>query len=199
MAKKITFHNPEEFNQYSEKERKRLERKEKFEKRSNSFWKAFMFTKDGKPKSSFLVYSVFLSFGILFLYVLSFAYVLELIKPIISSMSTNLQNFSGSMICSIVVLFPVILIHNLLKDKRMMFAAYLWLTLYVAACVIALLVIMRSDTEACVTFMKFALWFLFIPLFTGLPLSYALFRRDYVPPRQNVEDEPDWKKYIRRE
>ena len=45
----------------AERERAKKERKEKWAKREKSFWKAFLFTEDGKPKSGFLVYTFCLS------------------------------------------------------------------------------------------------------------------------------------------
>ena len=38
-----------------DKQRSRAQRKEKWEKREKSFWKAFLFTEDGKPKSGLIL------------------------------------------------------------------------------------------------------------------------------------------------
>ncbi|MCD8124746.1 MAG: hypothetical protein LUE23_06885 [Lachnospiraceae bacterium] len=90
--KKNSFDNAEQWNAYSEQERKKHERKEKWNKRKNSFWKAFLFTKDGKPKSGFLVYTFCLSLVFLALYIISFAYVLTPLEAALTTLPTNASN-----------------------------------------------------------------------------------------------------------
>ena len=58
----------------AERERRKKERKEKWAKREKSFWKAFLFTEDGKPKSGLMVYTFCLSLVYVLLYVVAVSY-----------------------------------------------------------------------------------------------------------------------------
>ncbi|MCD8078486.1 MAG: hypothetical protein LUE63_08980 [Lachnospiraceae bacterium] len=193
--KKNSFDNAEQWNTYSEKERRKHERKEKWQKRKNSFWKAFLFTKDGKPKSGLLVYTFCLSLGFLALYIISFAYVLTPLESVLTMLPTVLANLFGSLICSAVVLLVSALLHRLLSDKRLMFGTYVWLALYAVVVLITEGIMLWGDGATFRVFLDFFVWFMLIPVVTGLPFSYHLFRRDYVP-EQEKEEEPEWKKYV---
>ncbi|MCD8124747.1 MAG: hypothetical protein LUE23_06890 [Lachnospiraceae bacterium] len=76
-----------------------------------------------------------------------------------------------------------------------MFGTYVWLTLYAVVVLITEGIMLWGDGATLRVFLDFFVWFMLIPVVTGLPVSYCLFRRDYVPEREQ-EKEPEWKKYV---
>lgn len=178
-----------------EKERRRKERKEKWAKREKSFWKAFLFTEEGKPKSGLAIYTFFLSVGMLVVYLLAFNYVIEGLTPVMSDLPVLLSNLLQSLAASAVMLLVAFVLHRIMKDKRLMFGAYLWLALYSVASFITMLILLRG-TGAQPEFLVFFGWFVLIPLALGLVMTGLLYRRDYVP--EDPNQEPEWKKYIKR-
>ena len=59
------------------------------------------------------------------------------------------------------------------------------------------MLIMLRGTEAFDAFLYFFLWFMVIPVLTGLPVSFLLYKKDYAPPAEKEEDKP-WKQYTQR-
>lgn len=178
-----------------DKQRSRAARKEKWEKREKSFWKAFLFTENGKPKSGLILYTFCLSFVFLLLYLAIFSLVLEYLGKPLEAVPAFWGNLLQSLAAGALGLACAWLAHRLLPDKRLIFGSYLWLALFALAAVITLLIMLRG-TGASGGMLVFFGWFVAIPLAMGLAGSYALYRRDYAPaPAQ--EDAP-WKKYTQR-
>lgn len=178
-----------------EKEQRRKERKEKWAKREKSFWKAFLFTEDGKPKSSLMVYTFFLSIAMLVVYFVAFNFIIEGLTPVMKDVPVFWSNLLQSLADGVVMLLVAFVLHRIMRDKRLMFGAYLWLALYVVVILITMLILLR-DTGAEPEFLMFFVWFALIPVVLGLVVTYLLYRRDYVP--EDPNQEPEWKKYIKR-
>lgn len=182
--------------QDAEKDRKKKEKKEKWAKREKKFWKAFLFTEDGKPKSGLLIYTFCLSFVFLGIYIVAFWMVIEELSDPLASLPPVLGNLIQSVLVGVAASALSGLMHILLPDKRLAFGTHLWLALYVVASVITLAILLR-EAELIGTMLMFALWFAVIPLAMGLTVTYLLYRRDYVPPTQ-MEEKPEWTKYTQR-
>ncbi len=178
-----------------DKQRSRAARKEKWEKREKSFWKAFLFTENGKPKSGLILYTFCLSFVFLLLYLAIFSLVLEYLGKPLEAVPAFLGNLLQSLAAGALGLACAWLAHRLLPDKRLIFGSYLWLALFALAAVITLLIMLRG-TGASGGMLVFFGWFVAIPLAMGLAGSYLLYRRDYTPV-QTQDDQP-WKKYTNR-
>ncbi len=177
-----------------EREERGKARKEKWARREKSFWRAFLFTEDGKPKSGLMIYTFCLSFLFLGLYIVAFFFAIDLLSAPLTGLPALWGNLIQSLIVSAVVAALGALLHVLLSDKRLVFGSYLWLSLYVAAAAIALMVILR-DGEAIGVMLVFLLWFALIPLAVGLLTSWLLYRKDRKPVSR-PEEEPEWKKYL---
>lgn len=180
----------------AQREQKRAERKAKWEKRERKFWRAFLFTEDGKPKSGLGIYTFFLSVGLVFLYLLAFDRAIEWLTPALESLPVFWGNLLQSLAASAAVLLVSVVLHLIFKDKRLMFGSYLWLAGYAVAILIAMVVILWG-TGAWREFLEFFFWFVVIPVAMGLLVTGLLCRRDYVPAVAPQELEP-WKKYIQR-
>ena len=171
-------------------------RKEKLQKLEKSFWRSFLLTEDGKPKSGLLIYTFCLSFVFLGIYILAFWMVIEELSDPLASLPPVLGNLIQSVLVGVAASALSGLMHILLPDKRLAFGTHLWLALYVVASVITLAILLK-EAELIGAMLMFALWFAVIPLAMGLTVTYLLYRRDYVPPRQ-VEEKPEWTKYTQR-
>lgn len=186
------FHQAEE----AKRAEKSKARKEKLQKLEKSFWRSFLLTEDGKPKSGLLIYTFCLSFVFLGIYILAFWMVIEELSDPLASLPPVLGNLIQSVLVGVAASALSGLMHILLPDKRLAFGTHLWLALYVVASVITLAILLK-EAELIGAMLMFALWFAVIPLAMGLTVTYLLYRRDYVPPRQ-VEEKPEWTKYTQR-
>ena len=179
-----------------EKERRRKARKEKWQKAEKSFWKSFLMTEDGKPKSGLLIYTFCLSFVFLGLYIIAFWFAIEELTQPLSALPPVLGNLIQSLTVGAVGAGLSALLHILLPDKRLAFGTHLWLAVYVIASIITLAILLEVwDTIA--VMLVFAFWFAVIPLAIGLTVTYLLYRKDYKPPVQPVQ-KPAWKQYTER-
>ena len=179
-----------------ERESRRQQRQKKWDERARSFWKTFLFTENGKPKSGFLVYTFSLSLVFIALLLIGFNFIVDWLSPLTASWPVALGNLFASLCVSAAVLLIGSVLHHLLGDKRLMLGTYLWLLLYLVASVTTMALLLR-DWETLRVFLHFVLWFAAIPVGLGLLLFYLLYRRDYRAPVP-VQEEPAWKKYVRR-
>ena len=179
-----------------ERESRRQQRQKKWDERARSFWKTFLFTENGKPKSGFLVYTFSLSIVFIALLLIGFNFIVDWLSPLTASWPVALGNLFASLCVSAAVLLIGSVLHHLLGDKRLMLGTYLWLLLYLVASVTTMALLLR-DWETLRVFLHFVLWFAAIPVGLGLLLFYLLYRRDYRAPVP-VQEEPAWKKYVRR-
>ncbi len=182
--------NPDRQIRQAEKERRSKER-------SNKFWKTFLFTEEGKPKSGFGIYTFFLSFVFLAFYVLGFHLVTEYLTDPMDGWPVWLLNLVQSLTAGAFGAALVWVVHRLLPDKRLALGGHLWLCLYAVVVFITLLILMRRSGALSLLFTFFG-WFVLIPLCLGLGVSYLLYRRDYRPPESKQEGEEPWKKYVQR-
>lgn len=180
----------------AEKEQRKKARKEKWERREKNFWKAFLFTEDGKPKSGLMVYTFCLSFVFLAIYMAAFYYAIEWLTPVMSEWPVFLSNLTQSLAASAVGLMAGWVLHRVLTDKRLVFGSHLWLALYAVAVCITMMIILRG-TGGIPAFLTFYAWFVVIPVIVGLAVTYVMYRKDYVAPASQDET-PDWKKYTQR-
>ena len=181
----------------TDKERleKQKARAKKWEERGRKFWRAFLFTKDGRPKSGFMIYTFCLSFVVIGIYLLLFWAVIEILYPFIGSWPVVPQNLLQTLIVAFLGLMPAWAIHNFVEEKRLMLGTYLWLALYTIAAIVTELIILKG-TGTYKEFFIFLAWFVLIPLLSGLIFTAYLAKRDYKPPVKKDTDVPSWKKYI---
>ena len=190
-------HNNDFYRQIdqAERERRRSERKEKWAKREKSFWKAFLFTEDGKPKSGLMVYTFCLSLVYVLLYIAAFNFSIEWLTPLTASWPVLAANLLQSLAAGAALALISLVLHRLFTDKRLMLGCHIWLALY-AALVCVSMVFMLGDRGAFGAFLHFFAWFILIPVLLGLAVTYLLYRRDYVPPKE--DGEAPWKKCTQR-
>ena len=179
----------------AERERRKKERREKWAGREKSFWKAFLFTEDGKPKSGLMVYTFCLSLVFVLLYIAAFCIAIDWLTPVTADWPVFAGNLAQSLAVSAAGALLSLVLHKLFSDKRLMLGCYLWLAAYGALVCVSMLFLL-GDREAFAAFLHFFFWFILIPVGVGLAAAYLLYRRDYVPPRK--DDPAPWKKYTQR-
>lgn len=179
----------------AERERRKKERKEKWAKREKNFWKAFLFTEDGKPKSGLMVYTFCLSIVFVLLYIGAFNLIINWLSPVTAEWPVFAGNLVQSLAAGVVGVLVTLILHRIFSEKRLMLGTYLWLAGYILLVSVSM-IFMLGDWEAFVAFLHFFAWFAVIPVILGLIVSCFLYRRDYVPPKRE-EDQP-WKKFTQR-
>ena len=193
MAKQDNFDRQIEA---AEKERRSEERKKTWEKREKKFWRTFLFTEEGKPKSGFGIYTFCLSFVFLAFYILGFHLVTEYLTGPMAGWPVKLANLCQAALAGLFGTALTWVCHKLLSDKRLALGGHMWLAAYAVAVLIYMLFALRG-TGAIGAFLTFYGWFVVIPLCLGLGCAYAMYRRDYRPPVK-PEPEPEWRKYTKR-
>ena len=179
----------------AERERRAKERKEKWARREKSFWKAFLFTEDGKPKNGLMVYTFCLSIVFVLLYISAFNLIINWLSPVTAEWPVFAGNLVQSLAAGVVGVLAALILHRIFSEKRLMLGTYLWLVGYILLVSVSM-IFMLGDWEAFAAFLHFFAWFAAIPVALGLIVSYFLYRRDYVPPKRE-EDQP-WKKFTQR-
>jgi len=177
----------------SQKTKKEQDRRKS---KADRFWSAFLFTENGKPKSSFLVYTFSLSFVFAVVYVLCYELSIRLLTDPLSALPSNAGNLVISLLASVLGAAICCIPHFFFKDKRLVFGGHLWLLAYALAILITMLIIMR-DTDGIAAFLNFFGWFITIPVAVGCVAGGVLCRMHHHP-EEKKESEPEWKKYVQR-
>ncbi len=121
----------------------------KFQQKLDGFLRVLFFEENGKPKSADLLYSFLLAILFVLIYLTAFTLLLEPIEKLLSGASVTVRNIAeyilpaaaGSVLC--------LLIRHFLKERgKLALAAYLWMTVLLAAVMLfALLLIDWSDAK----------------------------------------------------
>lgn len=180
--------------------KKRLSEKEiqaRRQERADSFWSAFQFTENGKPKSSLLVYTFSLSVLFGAVYFLCYEGAIRLLTEPLAPLPAWGANLVLALLASIAGAAICCLPHRFFRDKRLVFGGHLWLCLYAAAVLVIMLVLL-GFTEGFVSFLVFFGWFILPPVGIGTLISGLLFGKDRGKQTQQATAEPEWKKYVNR-
>lgn len=181
--------------QFDKLERQK-ERRERWNQREKKFFGAFLFTENGKPKSSLMIYTFSLSFLFLAIYGVALFLLIDWLQPLVESWPAALGNLLVVALSTGLGVILGAVLHELFPDKRLVFGAHIWLALYDIAAFITVALFLRGDAGFS-EFTAFFGWFFVPPVAVGCLVFYYLFRRDYEPPKSAPAPEP-WHKYTRR-
>ncbi|MEG1658363.1 MAG: hypothetical protein RR288_04820 [Oscillibacter sp.] len=159
------------------KQLKKEERTRDRAKRSQRFWRSFLFTENGTVKSTLLLNSFCLSVVCLVVYIAAFYVLIDLLHPLVAERSVFLINLVEAFVPALAGTAVCSLAWFLSKEKRLLPATYLWLTLMAVACFITMLVILGDDAQARGLFFQFFALFVPAPVLTGGALSFFLYLR----------------------
>ena len=172
------------------------EKQERRRQRADSFWGAFQFTENGKPKSSLIVYTFSLSILFAAVYFLCYEAAIRLLTGPLSVLPAWGSNLVTALSASLLGAAVCCLPHRFFRDKRLVFGGHLWLCVYAAAVAVIMLAIM-GFTDGFGAFLLFFAWFILPPVLVGTAASALMFFRDRGTVSRK-EDEPEWKKYVDR-
>ena len=165
---------------------------ERIGKFADSFWGAFQMTENGRVKSTILLYSFCLCWVLLALYGGCFA----LFNPWLDG---ALQGLPVGLITVIEALVPAaagtavgFLAWLLPGDKRLLPASYIWLTLLMLACLIALMIMMGWGSAGLI--LQFFGMFVLAPLALGLGASLLAYYQYWKKRPAAGEPERPWKR-----
>jgi len=148
---------------------------ERVGKFADKFWGAFQMTENGRVKSTILLYSFCLCWVLLAVYGGCFALLNPWLDGLLSGSALPVWLISlvealapaaaGTAAASLVWLLP--------GDKRLLPAGYLWLTLLMLACLVALIILMGLENTGWV--LQFFGMFVLAPLALGVGSSMLLY------------------------
>ena len=164
--------------------------------KKHPFLEAFLFTENGRPKSSLGIYTFCLSIVYLAVYALCFEGAIRLLTSPLSGLSPFWSNLIISLTASLLGTALCTLPHRFFRDKRLVFRTYWWLAAY-AVLVLVTMAFILSFGEGFLSFLTVFAWFAALPVGIGLLTSWVLYRRDDHPASSAGDDEPEWKKYVR--
>lgn len=180
-----------------EKTQAELDRAAQKKEKADKFWGMFLFTENGKIKSTLIVYSFSLSLLFLAVYFLAF---MLLIDPLHGLMEGTL----GAPVWAINLvegLVPALLgtalccsLFFVFKDKRLVPATYVWLCLYALILLIGMLV--QLSLQDWSGFLQLYVLVIPVPVVLGQVVSYKLYARHRdAHPDGPVKEEPAWKSW----
>ena len=101
------------------------------ETKADKFWNIFLFTKNGKVKSTLIVNSFSLSILFLVIYGLSYFMLIDPLNDLISThISTSLASLVESLVPALLGSALCCSFFFIFKDKRLVPAGYIWLLLF---------------------------------------------------------------------
>ena len=171
-------------------------KKDRTPSRADRFWSSFLFTENGKPKSSYGVYTFSLSVLFSVIHVACWLGATELENRWLAGMDAGTADLLTALAAAAVGAAVCCSVHFLTRDKRLVFGAYLWLCVYVLVSLAAVDIIMLGSA-ATWDFLRFWGLSAVLPAALGTLVSWLLRRRDHHPEAKS-EQEPEWKKYVDR-
>lgn len=162
--------------------------------KESGFWDAFRFTKNGRFKSTLLIYSFSLSFVFVAVYIAAYWLLIDPLElGLRPYLSTRLLTAVESIVPALVGSLVCCVFHFTSHDKKMVLFTYGWIVLY--AVVLGAFAFVTFSPQEMALVAVIAAQFLAPPLVTGILLSAALYihhRRS--DPFRKYQSLPDWKK-----
>ncbi len=162
--------------------------------KESAFWDAFRFTKDGRFKSTLLIYSFSLSFVFIAVYTAAYWLLLDPLElglrphlgvGLLILVESLVPALLGSLVCCSV--------HFISHDKKMVLFTYGWIVLFVA--VLGGFCVITFSPQEMELIAVIASQFVAPPLVTGIALASALYvRHRKNDPFKRYQSLPDWQK-----
>lgn len=153
------------------------------------FWDFFRVAKDGKLKSTVIVYTFSMSIVFLAVYAAAYWLLTDPIEAWLSARSPLVRNLAESILPALVGTVPCCAVFYIAKNKSFVLYTYLWLVLYALAALVTMLVLLE-DGESRLFFMSFFLLIVPAPVLLGTAAAYIQ-RRLYF--RARAETAPEGK------
>jgi hypothetical protein len=163
---------------------------ERIGRAADSFWSAFQMMENGRVKSTLMLYSFCLCWVFAAVYGAAIALLIGPLHMLMAGSPVFLENLVTALVPAVLGTAVCCLTWLLPGDKRKLPAAYLWLTLLMLACLIALLILLKGEQGAQILALQFFGMFVLIPLIMGDGMSILLFYRywKHKPPVKDVAE-----------
>ena len=163
---------------------------ERIGRAADSFWSAFQMMENGRVKSTLMLYSFCLCWVFAAVYGAAIALLIGPLHMLMAGSPVFLENLVTALVPAVLGTAVCCLTWLLPGDKRKLPAAYLWLTLLMLACLIALLVLLKGEQGAQILALQFFGMFVLVPLIMGAGMSILLFYRywKHKPPVKDVAE-----------
>ena len=163
---------------------------ERIGRAADSFWSAFQMMENGRVKSTLMLYSFCLCWVFAAVYGAAIALLIGPLHMLMAGSPVFLENLVTALVPAVLGTAVCCLTWLLPGDKRKLPAAYLWLTLLMLACLIALLVLLKGEQGAQILALQFFWMFVLVPLIMGDGMSILLFYRywKHKPPVKDVAE-----------
>ena len=163
---------------------------ERIGRAADSFWSAFQMMENGRVKSTLMLYSFCLCWVFAAVYGAAIALLIGPLHMLMAGSPVFLENLVTALVPAVLGTAVCCLTWLLPGDKRKLPAAYLWLTLLMLACLIALLVLLKGEQGAQILALQFFGMFVLVPLIMGDGMSILLFYRywKHKPPVKDVAE-----------
>lgn len=171
------------------------ERKQARKERADAFWNIFLFTKNGKIKSTLLINSFSLSILFLAVYLLSYYLLIDLIDMAVADVFPIwLTNVCESILPGVIAALLCCALLYVFKERRLVPLAHLWLALY--AVVLLIGVAAGLEAEARRLFLALYASFVLPGIGIGGSLSVLLYLRyqRMHPPIESIRQKRPWEK-----
>ena len=163
---------------------------ERIGRAADRFWSAFQMMENGRVKSTRMLYSFGLCWVFAAVYGAAIALLIGPLHMLMAGSPVFLENLVTALVPAVLGTAVCCLTWLLPGDKRKLPAAYLWLTLLMLACLIALLVLLKGEQGAQILALQFFGMFVLVPLIMGDGMSILLFYRywKHKPPVKDVAE-----------
>ena len=157
---------------------------------ADKFWGAFQMMENGRGKSTLMLYSFCLCWVFAAVYGAAIALLIGPLHMLMAGSPVFLENLVTALVPAVLGTAVCCLTWLLPGDKRKLPAAYLWLTLLMLACLIALLILLKGEQGAQILALQFFGMFVLVPLIMGDGMSILLFYRywKHKPPVKDVAE-----------
>lgn len=138
------------------------------------FWQNLLIMDSSDLKRLLSLSSLMLSFAVLFVYAAAYLLLMPLLDRLVGQGPVLLATLIEAIIPAIIGTMAVMVTWPVFRDKRVLPAAYIWLTLFALLVLIIVLINLRGDLAAGKAFLYFFAWEVLPALIIG---NLAVWRR----------------------
>ena len=122
------------------------------------FWQNLLIMDSGDLKRLLSLSSMMLSFALIIVYIVSYLLLMPLLDRIFGQGPVILANLLESLIPALAATAVIMLTWPIFRDKRVLPAAFLWMTFFILLLFITVLIALRNDAAARNAFLYTCLW-----------------------------------------
>lgn len=139
------------------------------------FWAALFLTQEGKPKSAVFLYSFCLSLLFAVIYGVLYFFLIDVLETAFAAYSAPVRNLFESVVPGLAGTIVCCSQWYVIRDRRIVPAAYLWLIVMAAAILITMALL--ADGESIRIFFYFYLMLVPVGLVSGSAFTLLMFRK----------------------